>query len=338
MPKYRFLTSAVGAFAALAATAGEVHANARICQQLEREAHQLRQIGTSESRAKLQRKLDRVEAQVSRAGCSGLRLIFGGAKKRECRALRADMRSLRGQLHDARSVPSPQRRLRSVEAEMRRHGCDGAALQARQAGQSPRGDRYQTLCVRKCDGYFFPIGFSTAKSDLKRDRAACESFYPQGSAELYLRASGAEHSEGIVSLDGEPYAEQPFAFAFRTAYQPACAATLNAGVRAIEKNMRQTVRIDPQAIVPLPVPRPHVPETVDTGRDERRVIARKHAPKRDIRVVGPAAPYIVARPADGAVGPLASAPERVWERDAVSWIDRISGLIAPAAQADETGE
>lgn len=332
MPKYRFLTSAVGAFAALAVTAGEAHANARICQQLEREAHELRQGGLRAKRADLQRKLHRVEAQVRRAGCSGLRLIFGGAKKRECRALRADMRSLRGQLHDARSVPSSQRRLRFVEAEMRRYGCDQRTRQVQ------RGDRYQTLCVRKCDGYFFPIGFSTAKSDLKRDRAACESFYPQGSAELYLRASGAEQSEGIVSLDGEPYAEQPFAFAFRTAYQPACAATLSAGVRAIEKNMRQTVRIDPQAIVPLPVPRPHVPETVDTGRDERRVIARKHAPKRDIRVVGPAAPYIVARPADGAVGPLASAPERVWERDAVSWIDRISGLIAPAAQADETGE
>jgi hypothetical protein len=335
MQKHTVLASAIGAFAAIVVSTGAAQANARICRQLQHEARELRQMGSGASRASLERKLNRVEQQVRRSGCSGLRLLFGGHAKRQCQTLRSNMNRLRQKVRGAGRSHSPERRLRTVEANLRRHGCTG---RSRNEGvrHTRRGSGYQTLCVRKCDGYYFPIGFTTRKSELKRDQAACKSFYPTGGSELYLRPTGSDNENAMVSIDGEPYGKQPFAFAYRSAYQPACAAMLHAGVRAIESNVRRRVEIDPSAIVPIPVPRPSATTEV-AGRGPT---ASHHSKVDDghIRVVGPATPYLTAAPAEASIAPLAAnvAPKRITPTEAeMSWLDLVSSLLTPAAWAGE---
>jgi len=193
--------------------------------------------------------------------------------------------------------------------------------------------------VRKCDGYYFPIGFTTRKSELKRDQAACKSFYPTGGGELYLRPTGSDDEKAMVSIDGKPYGEQPFAFAYRSAYQPVCATMLHAGVRAIESNMRRRVKIDPSAIVPIPVPRPSA-TTAAAGRGLTGSAPGKVG-DGNIRVVGPATPYLTAAPAGAAIAPLAAnaAPKRITPTEAeTSWLDLVSNLLTPAAWAGEEGD
>jgi len=41
---------------------------------------------------------------------------------------------------------------------------------------------YRTLCVRSCDGYYFPISYATGRGRFKTDAAVCASMYPPGEA------------------------------------------------------------------------------------------------------------------------------------------------------------
>jgi hypothetical protein len=326
MQKYTALAAAIGVVAALAPVPGGAQSDARICRQFEREARELRQ---GFDQASLRHELRRVERQVRRAGCSGLRFLFGGAGKRECRALRSDMHRLERQLGQARAARSPERRLRGIEAEMRRHGCATAH------GYADARGGYRTLCVRRCDGYFFPISFAARKSDLERDRAVCKAFYPEGAADLYFHPSQAsQEEEAMVSLGGETYAGQPFAFGYRAAYRPECAAMLQTGIKAGGEGDGETVAIDLSAAVPIPVPRPH-PEGSDG------ITASPGGPSGDpgqVRIVGPTTPYIISEPADGSTAPAASAPKRVAPVArglGPPWREELSSRLSISAQAHE---
>ena len=75
---------------------------------------------------------------------------------------------------------------------------------------------FRTLCVRKTDGYYFPISFSTVKDRFEQDQATCQSMCPGTKVELYHHKMPTEDSEEMVSyLTGKAYAEEPFAFAYR---------------------------------------------------------------------------------------------------------------------------
>jgi hypothetical protein len=192
--------------------------------------------------------------------------------------------------------------------------------------------------VRKCDGYYFPIGFATPKSEFKRDQAACQSFYPDGEADLYVYPSGSDDAKTMVSLGGEAYAEQPFAFAYRSAYQPACAAMLQAGVKAAAEKAQKTVEIKASAIVPIPVPRPSLndPKIIADASESPRIAAADRGETK-VRVVGLTTPYLVSKPDGPFVA--SSAPERVVPAGpgapGTVWLEQLSSLVAPAAQADD---
>ncbi len=72
---------------------------------------------------------------------------------------------------------------------------------------------YRTLCVRTCDGYFFPVSFSTTRDFFARDEEACQALCPGVETRLFTHAASGEESEDMVSLMGEPYS------ALTTAYQ-----------------------------------------------------------------------------------------------------------------------
>lgn len=77
---------------------------------------------------------------------------------------------------------------------------------------------YRTLCVRTCDGYYFPISFSTKSKFFARDQNACNAMCPAGNAQLYYHAVPEQESEDMISVSGNtPYSELPHAFNYRTA-------------------------------------------------------------------------------------------------------------------------
>ncbi len=74
---------------------------------------------------------------------------------------------------------------------------------------------YRTMCVRTCDGYYFPISFATTTGNFSRDEKACQSMCPGTDVALYHHDAAGEESEAMISLSGEPYTALPTAFNYR---------------------------------------------------------------------------------------------------------------------------
>ncbi len=90
----------------------------------------------------------------------------------------------------------------------------------------------RTLCVRTCDGYYFPISWRARASRVKIDAEACQSMYAAaGQAELFVQKSRSV--DDARSLAGARYGDQPFAFMYREEYRPACVDELRAGIKAL---------------------------------------------------------------------------------------------------------
>jgi hypothetical protein len=80
---------------------------------------------------------------------------------------------------------------------------------------------YRTVCVRLCDGYFFPISFATTPENFARDADACNARCGSP-ARLYVYPNPGGEPEQMVGLDGKPYSALKSAFLFRTNYDAAC--------------------------------------------------------------------------------------------------------------------
>lgn len=81
---------------------------------------------------------------------------------------------------------------------------------------------YRTICVRLCDGYYFPISFSTLENHFARDADACQSKCA-APAELYYYQNPGGSVEQAVSAGGrQPYTSLRSAFRYRKEYVQGC--------------------------------------------------------------------------------------------------------------------
>ena len=78
----------------------------------------------------------------------------------------------------------------------------------------------QAVCVRTCDGGFFPLGVSSHHDadDLKQ---MCGALCPGAETQVFTRNPNAEISSA-ASLDGKPYMDMPNALKFTKAFVPDC--------------------------------------------------------------------------------------------------------------------
>jgi hypothetical protein len=80
---------------------------------------------------------------------------------------------------------------------------------------------FKTYCVRLCDGYYFPISFSTTANRFADDAEACQSRCGSP-ARLFVHPIPGGGPATMVSLDGLPYTALKSAFLFRTKYDAQC--------------------------------------------------------------------------------------------------------------------
>jgi len=93
--------------------------------------------------------------------------------------------------------------------------------QPRERSRARASGTYRTVCVRLCDGYYFPISFSTVKSRLAADDNACQSRCSSESRLFYYNASEGS-PDTMVDRAGRPYADLNTAFLYRTKFEPSC--------------------------------------------------------------------------------------------------------------------
>lgn len=80
---------------------------------------------------------------------------------------------------------------------------------------------YRTLCVRLCDGYYFPISFSAPPERFSADAAQCQSRCGS-EARLFVYRNPGSAVEEMEDLQGRPYAQLPNAFLYRSQYVANC--------------------------------------------------------------------------------------------------------------------
>ncbi len=81
---------------------------------------------------------------------------------------------------------------------------------------------FRTVCVRLCDGYYFPISFSTLPAHFQQDADACQSKCA-APVELYYHPNPGGAMEQAMSLKAqEPYTRLKSAFRYRKEYVQGC--------------------------------------------------------------------------------------------------------------------
>src|SRR5262249_11757416 len=90
------------------------------------------------------------------------------------------------------------------------------------ANASPASGTFRTLCVRTCDGYYYPISFAAVPGKFPEDERVCQRTCPATEAQLYVYHNPGEDVSQAVSLTGKRYSELANAFRYRKEFTPAC--------------------------------------------------------------------------------------------------------------------
>jgi hypothetical protein len=77
------------------------------------------------------------------------------------------------------------------------------------------------MCVRLCDGYYWPVSFATSMDRFGRDAQTCARSCGTPVA-LYYYPNPGGAPEDMVSLDGQPYRSLGTAFLYRASYDASC--------------------------------------------------------------------------------------------------------------------
>jgi hypothetical protein len=83
------------------------------------------------------------------------------------------------------------------------------------------GRKYRTMCVRLCDGYYFPISNATTHQTFVRDANHCEASCG-AEARLFYMPSGDSDAAEMTDLTGLSYSALPNAFKYRKTLVSGC--------------------------------------------------------------------------------------------------------------------
>jgi Protein of unknown function (DUF2865) len=211
-----------------------------------------------DSQTKQQAELDRVTMQAKRMGCdsSGFFSLFNGQSAQcgpvntQIQQMRANLDQITGNLERLRGGGggSPERdsQRRSVLVALAQNNCGpqyANAAQSQGGGNflsnlfnggnnnpsgappsdlGPQSGTYRTVCVRTCDGAYFPISFATVPARFPDDEKTCKALCPAAEAVLYAHRNPGEDMSSAVSISGQPYSALPTAFKFRSEFNPSC--------------------------------------------------------------------------------------------------------------------
>lgn len=208
--------------------------------------------------AEFDRNYRRAQAEADRRDCYEDMFIFGRSLRRtpacvqldgEIESARRNIANLRQQREAITSSAARRGRREDLVSELARAGCGENYAQEYEQQRRKRSSSffsfwededsgednnyaapqqqtlpfasYRTMCVRSCDGYYFPISFATISSRFKDDEAKCRSACA-APAELFIYRNPGEDIEQMVSLDGRPYTQTKTAFKHRQSFVKGC--------------------------------------------------------------------------------------------------------------------
>ncbi|GAA0782862.1 DUF2865 domain-containing protein [Roseibium denhamense] len=195
----------------------------------------------SDKISRMRNNLAAIERQIAKSGGSSgsgkrLRQVRAAIAKQNCNSSGTTRQAESGPDGSQTSPRSLLARLFNPQPRVELAAADPqeqtAVRKRRSAGAAsskvrlPSGGTFRTLCVRTCDGYFFPVSFSTGKSQFANDAARCSEICPASNTELYVYRNPGGDQADMMSLAGSLYTEQPFAYRYKSEFVEGCSCRL----------------------------------------------------------------------------------------------------------------
>jgi hypothetical protein len=86
---------------------------------------------------------------------------------------------------------------------------------------TPRGGS-QAMCVRSCDGGFFPLSVPATQSDPDELTNLCRALCPNADVSVYTRSPNQDIMSAVSLDEDTPYSALPNALKFQKTFDPAC--------------------------------------------------------------------------------------------------------------------
>jgi hypothetical protein len=202
-----------------------------------------------EASGRQQSELDRMVAQARRGGCDSGFFLFR-SESPQCVELNRQIQTMRGNL-DRMTMDLQRLRGGTIDRGEQRRGIlialseNNCGPQYRQAAARPSGifdqlfggpttgapndpnapqtgSGFRTVCVRTCDGFYFPISYATSQDRFRDDEKTCQRMCPAAEVVLFSHRNPGEDMNQATSVGGALYTALPNAFRYRTEFNPAC--------------------------------------------------------------------------------------------------------------------
>jgi hypothetical protein len=162
-------------------------------------------------------------------------------------------------------------------------------------GGSATTGSYRTMCVRTCDGAFFPISSQASTLNFQRDAQVCSMMCPGVATELYYHPIRQESDAMRSAITGRRYDELDQAYRFRISSKKDKACTCNFSLYYKEMMRREAYIADPakagakqSSIVWVkPELRGQLRSEVASSKPVKDAIVRDYEPNEQIRQIGP---------------------------------------------------
>jgi hypothetical protein len=285
--------------------------------------------------AKQQADLDRAVAQAHKNGCAGEGFFaLFSALSPQCGPITSQIQGMRGnldhmmsdlqQLQSGNDDQNVQRR--ALIGQLAQNNCGAQYTAAANSQGGPQGffdalfgggtvlnangdgapsGTYHTVCVRTCDGYYFPISYSTEPTRFADDENTCHRLCPAADVALYSFRNPGEDMSAAVSTTGQLYTALPTAFHYRTQLTAGCScrrpgqswadalknaddsSTLESGDIVVTDQNAKALSEPPQAGKPVPAGGASHPGAAALASSPAAGPPDPDAAKRKVRVVGP---------------------------------------------------
>lgn len=313
-----------------------------------------------ENASRQQAELDRLTAQGKRQGCEGTGFfLFGGfqSQSQQCVDINGQISRMRGNL-DRINVDLQRLRggdtdrgeqRRSMMVSLAQNNC---GPQYRTAARAPGGfmdqlfgrdsepnepsndmanpeaqsGSFRTVCVRTCDGFYFPISYATSPARFAQDEKTCQRMCPAAEVQLFSYRTTGEDVTQATSTNGQTYSSLPNALKYRQSFDAACSCKRAGQSWADALGKDEAVEAGDIVV------------TEDRAKQMSLPPAQKGQPKTQQKGRAPAAagaaPPAAADPAPAATAtaPAAAAPPASAEGDPKRPVRAVGPTFIPAAK------
>jgi hypothetical protein len=149
-----------------------------------------------------------------------------------------------------------------------------------------------TVCVRTCDGGFFPIRSNATSFDFARDASTCQQMCPGIETELFYHDVSSGETESMTSAStGAPYSAMPNAFAYKNrkpGEKTSCSCNLPAYYEQMRRNQSASAPPPQGSITTIETSKPDTPVATPEPAPQAQVPDRPYDPAAGkVRQVGP---------------------------------------------------